>query len=303
MTGQWAMPESIQQQLSDWQNVYSSSLLRVRSLGASRQGRSISLVSLGAEQAPYSVVLVCGQHGDERDSVQACLYLLNDLLQRAQEPLWKARLQRTQLHVLPVLNPDGLALNRRYNAAGVNLNANWDGETAFSEPETQALRDWVQAQAQITTLVDYHTGTASFSQGMVLYPFTYATSDRLSPAQRAMLYPLAQKQAQLLSASDPQREAFMVLQTHEINAALGDAMRRLLPPAYVQQALAQLPANNQAPGSLIDWSFGELGIPSLGFEVSRPFPDLNPHNIADFQTFSEHLLPAFRQAMGALLDG
>lgn len=315
LTTKWAGPEDVQALLQQWQNQYGPSLLRVQTLGRSREGKPLILASLGAAQAPRSVVLVCGQHGDERDSVQACLYLLDDLLKRAQTPLWQARLQRTQLHLIPVLNPDGLAQDRRYNAAEVNLNANWGehwgterpqshhGAQAFSEPETQALRHWLQQQSSVQALVDYHTGTASFSQGMVLYPFTYAAQDALSPAQRAVLYPLAQKQARFMSSAETQREAFMVLQTHEVTGALAEAMRRLVPPAYVQQALAQLPASNQAPGSLIDWSFGHLGIPSLGFEVSRPFPELGPENISDFNAYYALLGPALRQAVGALFDG
>jgi len=322
----WATPERISQYLNDVAQ-QAPEQMRLETLGYSRQQRPLQLASLGAANAPEQVLLVCGQHGDEPDSVQACLYLLRDLLQRQQtESQWQARLRRTQLHILLVLNPDGLANQQRRNAAGVNLNANWGygrevplhpslhaevfspqgssyrGAIAFSEPETRALRDWITRQSGLKALVDYHTGVAGFSQGMVLYPFTVASSDQLTAAQRELLEPLARTQAQLLSFDDPQRDAFLPMQSHEFLAYLRAAITPLVPAAHLEQALAQLPQSGQAMGSMIDWSFGVLGIPSLGFEVYFPSPDVGSQEIGEFNAFYANLGPALEQAMADLLD-
>jgi hypothetical protein len=77
-------------------------------------------------------------------------------------------------YLMPSLNPDGNALNSRYNANGVDLNRNWDsadwrsdpavpeqpsgkagagGSRPMSEPESRALRDYIYSlQAQGTNL-------------------------------------------------------------------------------------------------------------------------------------------------------
>lgn len=101
-------------------------------------------------------------------------------------------LDRTTFYMVPVANPDGFEYsrnhfsfwrkNRRQNADGsfgVDLNRNFSvgfvpnkntssnvypGPAPFSEPETSALKDFVEAHANITIALDYH------SQGNVFFP-------------------------------------------------------------------------------------------------------------------------------------
>ena len=101
-------------------------------------------------------------------------------------------LDRTTLYMVPCANPDGFEYsrnhfsfwrkNRRKNADGsfgVDLNRNfsvgfspnkntssnvYSGPSAFSEPETAALRDFVTSHKNITIALDYH------SQGNVFFP-------------------------------------------------------------------------------------------------------------------------------------
>jgi predicted deacylase len=92
------------------------------------------------------------------------------------------------LYVLPVLNPDGFARARgihgRANANGVDLNRNWPshwqaelddtgcwsylplsaGAFPGSEPETQALMDFMQA-ANIQAIVSYHSAAGTIFAG------------------------------------------------------------------------------------------------------------------------------------------
>jgi len=108
------------------------------------------------------------------------------------DPRLKRILKSTTLYMVPCANPDGFEYsrnhfsfwrkNRRNNGDGtygVDLNRNfsigfapnkvtssnvYSGPSAFSEPETAALRDFVEAHQNITIALDYH------SQGNVFFP-------------------------------------------------------------------------------------------------------------------------------------
>jgi carboxypeptidase A2 len=111
-------------------------------------------------------------------------------------------MQDIRWHILPVINPDGYTYawdqdrlwrkNRRNNGDGTfgvdwnrNFDSNWSGPgsssntnsdiyhgtSAFSEPETQALRDYILSRPTISAHVDVH----SYSQ-LMLYPYGYEES-------------------------------------------------------------------------------------------------------------------------------
>ena len=108
------------------------------------------------------------------------------------DPQLNEILDRATLYMVPCANPDGFEYsrnhfsfwrkNRRKNADGsfgVDLNRNfsvgfspnkdtssniYSGPSAFSEPETAALRDFVVEHKNITIALDYH------SQGNVFFP-------------------------------------------------------------------------------------------------------------------------------------
>ena len=108
------------------------------------------------------------------------------------DPQLNTLLDRATLYMVPCANPDGFEYsrnhfsfwrkNRRRNrdgSFGVDLNRNFEvgfvankdttsnvysGPAPFSEPETQALRDFVLEHQNITIALDYH------SQGNVFFP-------------------------------------------------------------------------------------------------------------------------------------
>jgi len=108
------------------------------------------------------------------------------------DPQLNKILENSTLYMVPCANPDGFEYsrnhfsfwrkNRRRNSDGsfgVDLNRNfsvgftpnkdmtsnvYSGPTAFSEPETAALRDFVLDHSNITIALDYH------SQGNVFFP-------------------------------------------------------------------------------------------------------------------------------------
>lgn len=304
-------------------------------IGYSVQQRPIWQVALGNPQAEKNVLLVCGQHGDEPDSMQTCLYLLRDILSQnsaiespaltANNP-WHQLLSQTRLHIVPMLNPDGRALQTRKNARGVNLNANWSwgwktkiadaegfqrhatssgasyrGVMPFSEPETRALKQWIEKH-QPAKVIDYHTGVASFSQGNIFYPFTHASENTLTQAEEDLLYSMALAQAQALSRVRTEQDPVLPMQTHEVVSYLNYAIRHKLPAKYHEQALSQLPKNTQSTGSMIDWVFGTQKIPALGFEIYAPEPVSFQTPIAQFNAQYETLQPGLHRALVNLLQ-
>lgn len=133
-------------------------VLQWTSIGRSVRGRDLSMAQIGYE-GDTAVVVVGSIQGDQmgtRDLVEALIAELERNPQRIPSGV--------MLYLIPTLNPDGNAANSRYNANGVDLNRNWDttdwrpdpavpgypqgkpgagGIRPFSEPETQALRDFL----------------------------------------------------------------------------------------------------------------------------------------------------------------
>jgi protein MpaA len=107
-------------------------------LGRSREGRPIRVGPSEDDAAPRPLIVVAGVHGDEPASVEAAL-------------AWSSEARGCWM--VPALNPDGIAANRKNSAADVDLNRNFParnfrrehapgydpGPWGGSEPETQAF--------------------------------------------------------------------------------------------------------------------------------------------------------------------
>jgi protein MpaA len=139
-------------------------------IGTSQAGAPLTLYELGS--GPKRVLILGGQHGGpEANTVE----LANGLLEffdgnPAEVPTG------IELDILPVANPDGLAEGSRQFLDGVDPNRNWGGADwradafdsnaafrtglggtePFSEPETQALANWVLANRP-ALVVNYHS--------------------------------------------------------------------------------------------------------------------------------------------------
>lgn len=131
-------------------------------IGTSVQGRDITVYTFGTGDT--DLLFVGGVHGGyEANSVRLADAMTEHLYAHAE-----LIPDDVTVHIIPVLNPDGYALPttasdqaRRFNANGVDLNRNFDckwasesswrgqtvsaGSAPFSEPEAEALRDYVLA--------------------------------------------------------------------------------------------------------------------------------------------------------------
>ncbi len=134
-------------------------------VGRSTQGRPLWLITAArpevlARGAPR-VLVICGQHGNEPIAPRAARDIVRRLARHAaaspsaarpDDPAAEAILSRVVTLVLPCVNPDGAARRRRANAAGVDLNRDWQART---QPETRAVFD-VFTHWQPQLVVDAH---------------------------------------------------------------------------------------------------------------------------------------------------
>ncbi|MFE9201454.1 M14 family zinc carboxypeptidase [Micromonospora sp. NPDC007230] len=189
-----------------------------RVIGKSYEGRDIVALKIsdnvGADEAEPEVLFTANQHAREHLTVEQALYLA-DLLtgQYGTDPRITRLVDGRVFWIVPMVNPDGAEYdiatgvyrdwrkNRQPNtgssAVGTDLNRNWGykwgccggsstspssptyrGKSAFSAPETAAVRDFVVSRRdsgtgkqRIKAAIDFH----SYGE-LVLWPFGYTKS-------------------------------------------------------------------------------------------------------------------------------
>ncbi|MEA2092267.1 MAG: M14 family metallopeptidase [Campylobacterota bacterium] len=172
-------------------------LFKVESIGTTWEDRDIIAVSITKnidKHLDKPALFFTGTiHAREWIGIELSLSFAKYILDHIDyDPQLNAILDRATLYMVPCANPDGFEYsrnhfsfwrkNRRKNADGsfgVDLNRNfsigftpnkdttsnvYSGPSAFSEPETAALRDFVTSHKNITIALDYH------SQGNVFFP-------------------------------------------------------------------------------------------------------------------------------------
>jgi len=105
-------------------------------IGVSKENRPILCEWRGRSNAPLKVVILAGQHGDERPARRVLQSLLAEPPDEA-----AARFSALQLAVVPEANPDGCALRSRCNADGIDLNRD---HQLLRSNETAALHHFVR---------------------------------------------------------------------------------------------------------------------------------------------------------------
>ena len=188
-------------------------LVRRFSIGRSHQGRELWAAKVsdnaGADEAEPEALFTCGQHAREHLTIEMCLYLLDELTSAyGSDSAVTTTVNTREVYLVFNLNPDGSEYdiatgsyrswrkNRQPNqgssAVGTDLNRNWGyrwgccggssgnpssstyrGPSAFSAPETRAVRDFVASRVvggvqQLRAAIDFHT----YSE-LVLWPYGY----------------------------------------------------------------------------------------------------------------------------------
>lgn len=190
------------------------------SLGSSVDGRDIFAMRVTSPVPPIGgvrkpvVVLNSLQHAREWITVTSNLYMTTALLNGyASDPTAKSILDEYELVIVPISNPDGYVhtwtnnrlwrKNRRVTSAttrGIDLNRNWSvgwglssgssgslssdvyrGPSPFSEPETQALSNYMLGVPKVVAHIDIH----SYSQLILrTWGYQYANPPGLASINR-----------------------------------------------------------------------------------------------------------------------
>ena len=176
-----AQPRSYSQ-VSDYlrQLAAANGRVKLEAIGYSRQGRPLWLVTVTDRHSPAAgkmrLFIIARQHGNEPAGTTATLALVEHFA-LAPSALEQAVLKHLEIIAVPVANPDGAVANQRSNAAGVDLNRDWQ---RASQPETQALQAAIRTYRPHAIMdlheLPAHTSRASYQQNFVE---TIGTSDRL----------------------------------------------------------------------------------------------------------------------------
>ncbi len=244
-------------------------IAELRRIGQSVEGRPVHVLRIGDRRGGTPKVLFMGcHHAREWIAVEVPFLLAKELVERADEPQVAGWLSRGEVWVAPMVNPDGhehcrtaerlWRKNRRRNpdgSVGVDPNRNYGymwgvldvstsshvpsdetyvGPRAFSEPETQAVRDLVGCE-RFAGVVTYH----SYSQ-LILYPWGYTERPVPDAHDRELMAGLAAEMQALIRG------------VHGV--------------VYTPQQSSQL---YPTAGDTTDWTYGTYGIPSFTIEL-RP---------------------------------
>jgi carboxypeptidase T len=214
-----------------------------------------------ARSAKPGMVYLGNHHAREHLSAEIPLMFAAYLLKNKDQAELGRLLATRDIWVVPMVNPDGVEYdiqtgsykmwrkNRTRNqdgTYGVDLNRNYGfkwgtggsskdgssdvfmGPQPFSEPETQAVRDFVRSKPNTKVLVSFHT----FSE-LILYPWGHTYDKVSNDKDRAVFEKMAKTMAGW-NGYKPQQSSDLYI----------------------------------ASGDTVDWAYGELGIFAFTFELS-----------------------------------
>jgi carboxypeptidase T len=244
-------------------------IAELQEIGRGVEGRIIWALRIGERKGSARKLLFMGcHHAREWIAVEVPFLLADHLVKNADHDPIKQWLSQGEIWVAPMVNPDGHEYcrtterlwrkNRRPNADGsfgVDPNRNYGymwgtlnvptssrvpsddtyvGPRAFSEPETQAVRDLVGREL-FRGVITYH----SYSQ-LILYPWGYTNTPIVDPTDLNKTSKLAQRMADLIKGVHG--EVYTPEQSSSLYPTAGDTT---------------------------DWTYGTYGIPSYTIEL-RP---------------------------------
>ena len=174
-----------QLQIEDYLQAVASALpgiAQYKVLGQSAQGRDLPYLIINAtcQASPLAVFTNGTHHGDEPSSTEAVLAIPDYLLRKSTaDASVRSLLETYAFFVLPLVNPDGFALNTRENADGLDINRDYSyplrsDADSFKTVEARLVKS-LQESVGFHAAIAYHSGAQE-----VLWPWCYtgdATAD------------------------------------------------------------------------------------------------------------------------------
>jgi predicted deacylase len=208
-------------------------------LGYSQRGREIDYLVLakGDADALPAIYLNGTHHGDEKSSSETVLGLIDFLVRNRQTADVNELLESYAIYLQPVVNPDGFALNSRYDALGRDPNRDYAfpdraDDDSFKIPSVRLVKE-------LTDKVHFRAAVA-FHSGMEGVLWAWAYSGRRA-ADNDTFYTLAKLTAGAMgmprymqSYGDyPSRGEFIdyVYMTHGTLAVTVEVSNETTPPA------------------------------------------------------------------------
>lgn len=145
-------------------------LTRLFSIGKSVQGRDLLVMKVSANAGQNDnrpeFKFIANMHGDEIVGREVMILLIKDLVSNyGKDKFITELLDKTQIYIMPSMNPDGAAAGTRGNANSVDLNRNFpDFSTNDNQDradgraiETQAVMNW-EATRKFILSANFHGG-------------------------------------------------------------------------------------------------------------------------------------------------
>ena len=168
---------------------------RLEDLGATIDGRDMSLLVVGDEaQARFKLWFIARQHPGETMAEWFMDGLLQRLLDTA-DPTARAILAQAVCYIVPNMNPDGSVRGHlRTNAAGVNLNREWQNPSLERSPEVFLVRQKMQ-HTGVDFMLDVH--------GDETLPYNFLVDTHGVPSYNSRIAHLNTRFAQAFLAASP----------------------------------------------------------------------------------------------------
>lgn len=236
----------------------------IETVGYSETGRVIKALVISDNgstvEGEPAVRLTGGIHGNEKAGIELLIRFIEYLTSNyGKDAAVTSLVDSRYICIIPVLNPDGLDVNSRYNSRGVDLNRNFNdagdhwaltsrsGSAPFSESETRALATFSSGK-NFNLSITYHVGAV-----LVNLPYDFATESVEAPDEYALIKTYAKTYT---------------------NAASGKFLSN--PDLYISPFMDEGTINGGnwyvITGSLQDWSYTETQCLDLTIEVAKRDP-------------------------------
>ncbi|MEM7790957.1 MAG: M14 family metallocarboxypeptidase [Verrucomicrobiota bacterium] len=164
------MPQrvNVDQLIRDLSKAGSAAGFQVATYGATNQYPLIAMSRAGSSRGGRKIYISSGIHGDEPAGPLALL----DLLQEDRLPA------EDDIHLCPLMNPDGLATGKRENAKDMDLNRDYSN---FNSLEIAAHQKWISENIETLDLA-LHLHEDWEATGFYLYELNFSKVPGLADA-------------------------------------------------------------------------------------------------------------------------